>query len=158
MSTVLEVAHHLDMTEQGARKLQQQGVLPRGGRGNLDLDECRERYIEHLRRPLKQGVRHEYDSEKTRLAKEQADREAMRNARERASLVPHAEATAALGGFIEHAKSRLMRVPAKVARGDLKLQQRIADGIADALLDLAPARVQDELGAGIEVDEDESDA
>ena len=146
------------MTPDAVLKLQTQGVLPRAGRGNLDIDECRERYLEHLRRPLKQRVRHEYDGERTRLAAEQADRVALANARERVNLVPHAEATAALGSFIEHARSRLMRLPAKLAPGNARLQQRIAAGIADALLDLTAVRVEEERGAGIVMDEDEPDA
>lgn len=146
------------MTPDAVLKLQTQGVLPRAGRGNLDLTECRERYLDHLRRPLKQGVRHEYDSERTRLTKEQADRVALANARERADLVPYAEATAAVVGFIEHTRSRLMRIPALVAPSDAKLQQRVADAVEDALLDLNLTRIEEERGASIEVDEDEPDA
>ena len=157
MATVNELATHISMTSDGVRKLQVQGVLPRAASGNLDLDLCRLRYINHLRRERKKPAAHEYDSEKTRLASEQADREAMRNAKERGELVEIAGITNALVGIIEGCKAKLARVPAKAAPGDPKLQARIADAINDTLLDLSATRVEEQRGASIEAGEDMRD-
>lgn len=162
MATQAEVAEHLDLTDRTVRDLKKRGVFHADGRGQLDLDACRVAYIRHLReraagRASDDAEAEGYDltKERARLAREQADHFAMKNARDRKELVPIADYTAAVLAVIEMAKAKLMRVPAKVGRTDGALKTRIADALEDALDELSAARIEEELGGEGEGDGDD---
>ena len=152
MATDAEIGIHLDLNTRSVRELRAKGVLPAPG---ADLDTCRVDYIRHMRESaagrVKQAQNGGLEGEKARLAHEQADQVALRNALARKELVPLGPITQAVIGMIEVAKAKLKRVPAKVAPGDATLKARIADAIEDALIDLsadraisAPAPADDE--------------
>jgi phage terminase Nu1 subunit (DNA packaging protein) len=141
----------LDVSEETVRQLKQRAVIPGAPRGQMDLDLCRVAYLRHLReraagRASEASEDDGFDlvSERARLAKEQADHWATRNAQIRGDLAPPADITLAVRGLIELSKARLMRVPAKVAQGDGALRTLIADAIEDALSDLTRTRVEEE--------------
>lgn len=154
MATQAEVAAHLDVSDRTVRELKARGVFGADARGRMDLDACRVAYIRHLRERAAgrasdsaedEGL--DLTAERARLAKEQADNFAMKNAQLRGELVPIEDYTAAVVSVVEMAKAKLMRVPAKVAKADGKLKTRIADAIEDALDELSVARVDEELGS-----------
>lgn len=161
MATQAEIAAHLDLTDRTVRDLKKRGVFNADGRGQLDLDACRVAYIRHLRERAAGRTSDEAEAEgldlvaeKARLAKEQADHYAMRNAEKRGELVPVADYTAAVLSVIEMVKAKLLRIPAKVAKTDSRLKGRIADALEDALDELSAARITEERGGADDGDDD----
>jgi phage terminase Nu1 subunit (DNA packaging protein) len=131
MATNREVAGHLDISDRSVRQLRAKGVLPAAPRGQADLDECRVAYIRHLRERATGRSSDAADDDgldlvqqRARLAKEQADRIASKNAVDRGELVPVSAVTLAVVGLIELSKSRLARVPAIVGKTAPKLRER----------------------------------
>ncbi|KAA0582699.1 hypothetical protein [Azospirillum sp. Sh1] len=160
MATQAEIAAHLDLTDRTVRDLKKRGVFNADRRGQLDLDACRVAYIRHLRERAAGRTSDEAEAEgldlvaeKARLAKEQADHYAMRNAEKRGELVPVADYTAAVLSVIEMVKAKLLRIPAKVAKTDSRLKDRIADALEDALDELSMARIAEERGGADEDDD-----
>ncbi|KAA0572223.1 hypothetical protein FZ983_32145 [Azospirillum sp. B21] len=161
MANQAEVAEHLDITDRTVRDLKKRGIFNADARSQMDLDACRVAYIRHLRERAAGRASDDAEAEgldlvaeKARLAKEQADNYAMRNAEKRGELVPIADYTAAVVSVIEMVKAKLNRIPAKVAKGDSRLKDRIATELEDALDELSTARIAEEMGGG---DEDEED-
>jgi phage terminase Nu1 subunit (DNA packaging protein) len=153
MATDLDIAAHLDITDRTVRELRAKGVLPVSTRGKADLDACRLAYIRHLREQAAGRRSDAADAEdldlvqqRARLAKEQADRIAAKNAQDRGELVPVGAVTLAVVGLIELSKSRLARVPAVVAKSDPALRDRVAAAIEDAMEELSATRVQAMIG------------
>jgi Phage DNA packaging protein, Nu1 subunit of terminase len=102
--------------------------------------------------------RHDPDSldletERARLAKEQADAKAMDNAERRRELASRTDMVAAGAGVIIMAVARLQQVGAQVAQGDTKLRKRIETAINDVLTDLSMTRIEEAVGGGFD-DED----
>lgn len=153
MATQAEVAAHLDLTDRTVRELKKRGVFNADSRSQMDLDACRIAYIRHLREraagrasDAEKAEGLDLTAERARLAKEQADHYAMKNAQARGELVEASACTTAMVAVIEMIKAKLLRVPAKVARTDGKLKARIADALEDALDELSVARVLEEAG------------
>lgn len=164
MATQKEVAEHLDLTDRTVRDLKARGVFNADARSQMDIDACRVAYIRHLRERAAGRTSDEAEAEgldlvaeKARLAKEQADHYAMRNAEKRGELVPVADYTAAVLSVIEMVKAKLLRIPAKVAKTDSRLKDRIADALEDALDELSMARIAEERGGADEDGDDDAD-
>ena len=146
------------MSDSWVRDRMQAGDLPRPG-------ETAEQYVEaflafRLRKYEGGGADGEgpnFDAERARLTKEQADSKAMDNAERRKELAPRSDMVAAGVGVIMLAVSRLQQVAASVAKGDNKLRQRIETDINDALDELSMTRVEEALGGGMD-EEDAPDA
>jgi phage terminase Nu1 subunit (DNA packaging protein) len=163
MATQADVADHLDLSQQAVAKLVSAGVLPKAeGRGSLDIEACRVAYIRRLREQAagrsSEGADEEgldLVAERARLAKEQADAQAMKNAEARGELVRAGPMTDAILGIIEVSKSRLAKVGAAVAKTDAGLRVKIDAAIEDALEDLSMTRVQEAAGGG---EDEEADA
>lgn len=94
------------------------------------------------------------ESERARLAKEQADAKAMDNAERRKELASRTDMIAAGAGVIIMAVARFQQVGAQVAQGDTKLRKRIETAINDVLTDLSMTRIEEAVGGGL----DEEDA
>ena len=164
MAAAVEVATHLDLTDRSVRELQKRGVLPEAARGALDLDACRIAYLRHLRERAAgrtgsgNDEKHSLVAERARLAAEQADAAAMKNAMSRGEMVPVSAVTRSVIGVIELTRSRLVKVPAIVAKSDAKLRERIATALTDAMEDLSATRVQVVAGEGEDGEEEVADA
>lgn len=126
MATQLEVAEHLDLKERRTRELVREAVIPAGrGRGGYDLDACRVAYIRYLRglgsgkvkpapdRPVEQI---DYELERARLTKEQADGQELKNAQTRRELAPVELIVWALNRFASQVCPLLEAIPQKVKR------------------------------------------
>lgn len=151
MATDDEAGRHLFMSAREVRAWRAKGVLPAVG---SDLDAFREGYIRHMREAaagrLPSSEKLDLDTQKARLAHEQADQVAMKNAVMRREMVPLTVVSQAVVGMIGVAKAKLKRVPGKVAPSDARLKARIADAIEQALIDLSAERA-------IHVEPDEPD-
>ena len=161
MATAREVAEHLDLSDRSVRDLQKRGIVPQAAPGELSLDACRVAYIRHMREQAAgragaegKDEKNQLASQKARLAAEQADAAAMKNAIARGEMVPISAVTRAVLTVIEVSKARLAKVPAIAAKGDAALRERIATALQDAMEDLSTTRVEAVMGEGAEGDEE----
>ena len=166
MSTWAEVCEHLHMNRTNMHDLQHREVFKKYPRGKVDVDECRVRYIMHLRdvaggRATAQGAGPDLVFERARLAKEQADEKQMSNEVMRGALLPAADwlemTTAAFG----RVRLRLLALPSKMAPSLLGLKKHrdaeriVKEHIYEALDELASGADADDGGG--EGDEGEDD-
>ncbi len=90
MSSLTEIAQHLNTTQPALSKLIKEGVISKKNGGKYNIDEVRAEYIKHFR-AIASGRAAAGDldlgAERARLAKEQADAKEMENAIERGDLV-----------------------------------------------------------------------
>jgi len=151
MATQAELAAHLDLSDRSIRELLDKGVLPNARRGALDLDACRVAYLRHLREIAAGRATgpsgDELTSERARLAREQADGVALRNAALRKELLPRGEVNRAVVTAFTIVRDRLTALPARLA-GPLarltdaeEVRGRLAESIAAVLGELAEERV-----------------
>ena len=146
MATLHEVAAHLGVTIKYVQDLIANGTIAKKGRGEYDLDECRQSYISRLRESAA-GRANAGDlnltDERARLAKEQADAKEMENAITRGELVYIDDVAKRVEVALSNVKTKLLAVPTKVAAeaaaaDDAKeVQALIERHIIEALNELA---------------------
>lgn len=158
MATADEAAQHLCMSRQAFLALVKKGVIERQPRGSYDLDAVRRAYIEHLR-AVAAGQRNDDGldlvAERARLAKEQADAQAMKNAIQRGELIPRPDVVAAWTAVFAHVRARLLALPSKAAPAVVGLsalpevKEVLSDHVEEALAELAETRAvpEDPVGA-----------
>lgn len=143
-ANVETVAKAMNITPRRVQQLAGEG-MPRAVRGEYDLGQCMAWYIRYLQKIVEsrsqEGDRTgiaEWTKERSRLAKEQADRTALQNAELRGDLgrisVWKEEVT---NVFIE-IRAALLAVPSKLAPvldGDVNDRQRILEASAHEILD-----------------------
>jgi phage terminase Nu1 subunit (DNA packaging protein) len=148
MASHEDIAKHLFLSPQAVGQMVRAGRLPTtGGRGGLDPDACREAYVRRLRnaaagRGSEDGS--ELTLERTRLAREQADAQAMRNAALRRELLPAAEVEATWAGILRGVRARMLAVPSRVRQ---RLPHLTAGEVAAIDREIRDALV--ELGEGV---------
>ncbi len=151
MATQAEVGAHLDLSDRSIRELLDKGVLPNARRGALNLDQCRVAYIRHLRETAAgRGAGPAADdltAERARLAREQADHFALKNAALRKELLPRADITRAVVAAFQLLRDRLTALPARLA-GPLAatsdpaaVRGRLEDAVNGVLVELSETRV-----------------
>ncbi len=151
MATQAEVGAHLDLSDRTIRELLDRGVLPNARRGALDLDACRLAYIAHLRevaagRALGPSG-DDLTAERARLAREQADHFALKNAAMRLELLPRADITRAVAAAFGHVRDRLVQLPARLAAplarasDPADVRARLSDAVNAALVELSETRI-----------------
>jgi phage terminase Nu1 subunit (DNA packaging protein) len=122
-----------------------EGIIERKGRGEYDLDVCRDAYIRKLREAAAgRASSGDLDlvAERARLAKEQADAKEMENAVERGDLVYIEDVAKQIENQLTKARTRLLAVPTKVAPEAhasatvREVQALIEDAIVEALNEL----------------------
>lgn len=118
MSSMAEVAQHLNTSQQALSKLIEDGVIDKQPRGQYDIDEVRAQYIKHFR-AIASGRAASGDldlgAERARLAKEQADAKEMENAIERGDLVYIEKVAKEFEAQLLKAKTKLLAMPSKIA-------------------------------------------
>jgi terminase small subunit / prophage DNA-packing protein len=163
MATQNEVAQHLFISQQRVAQLIDKQVLPDADRGSHDIDACREAFIRHLQE-IASGDDKALASERTRLAREQADSIALANAERRNELLPRSEIVAAWQGLIASCRAKLLAIPTRMAPqiANLKkpavVKEKLTTAIHEALDELGKTSVAPVPGAGdIADDSDGSD-
>ena len=146
MATLHEVAAHLGVTIKYVQDLIANGTLEKKGRGEYDLNACREAYITRLREAAA-GRANSGDlnltEERARLAKEQADSTEMENAITRGELVYIEDVAKRVEVALSNVKTKILAIPTKVApeaaaADDAKeVQALIERHIIEALNELA---------------------
>lgn len=118
MATINEVAKHIGVSAKYVQDLINDGVIERQGRGQYDLDVCRQAYITKLRETAAgRAANGELDlgEERARLAKEQADAKEMENEVQRGALVYIEDVAGAIEKQFTKVRTKLLAVPTKVA-------------------------------------------
>src|SRR3954462_11288531 len=114
--TDAEAAKYLLMSRRNLLDLRSKGALPATG---ADEDAYREAYIRHLRaeksgyRPRAERI--DLDNERARLAREQADLYALRNAQSRGELIDVASAEAVFGAIVDTSRQAFLGLPSRLA-------------------------------------------
>ena len=118
MSSLGEIAQHLNTSQQALSKLIEDGVIDKQPRGKYDIDSVRTQYIKHFR-AIASGRAASGDldlgAERARLAKEQADAKEMENAIERGDLVYIEKVAKEFETQLLKAKTKLLAIPSKIA-------------------------------------------
>ena len=138
MATQDQIAAHLDLGVRHVRRLLAAGVLPASkGRGGLNTDRCRVAYIAHLR-----GVAAGHQSkdgsldlteERAKLAKEQTETAAIRNAESRGELLPASEVLEYWAKQVVAVKAHLRGIPARFASQVPQLTPGEIGGLRDLI-------------------------
>ncbi len=151
MATQAEVGAHLDLSDRTVRELLDRGILPNARRGALDLDACRLAYVRHLREMAAGRATgpagDDLTAERARLAREQADHYALKNAALRQELLPRTEITRTVSAVFQIVRDRLTALPARLAGPLARLSDqsdirtRLSDAIGAVLVELSEERV-----------------
>jgi len=145
VATINEVSRHIGVSPKYVQDLINEGIIERKGRGEYDLDVCRDAYIRKLREAAAgRASSGDLDlvAERARLAKEQADAKEMENAVERGDLVYIEDVAKQIENQLTKARTRLLAVPTKVAPEAhasatvREVQALIEDAIVEALNEL----------------------
>jgi len=114
--TAAELGEWLGLTANRVHALARDGVLPRGDDKTYPLQASVRAYADHCRQ-LAKGKATDKDlaEEKIRLAREQADKIALQNARARGDLIDSREVATAWRGVVVDLRAALLAVPGRVA-------------------------------------------
>lgn len=146
-----QIAAVLGISSRWVGELRSRGDLPADGASlleNIEMWAASKYGIEGAQGDL------DLESERARLAHEQANAKAMDNAERRKELASLPDMSGAVVSVIALAVSRLQQVGLTVANGDHKLRARIDVAINDALDELSVARVEEARGGGLHEEED----
>ena len=112
--TASELADHLGVSPRSVTELGRRGIAVRAGPGRWRLRESVRRYCDDLRqRGGGEAVRTTTTVERGRLAKEQADSFALKNARLRGSLVEREAVEREWSAILTLVRSRVLAVPSR---------------------------------------------
>ena len=138
MSTQQEVGEHIDLRPRRIRELVKLGVLPPSqGRGGLNLEQCRLAYIGYLR-----GIASGHQSEdgeldladeRAKLAREQTETAAIKNAESRKELLPADEVLEYWAKQVIAVKAHLRGIPARFASQVPQLTPGEIGGLRDLI-------------------------
>lgn len=148
--TRAQIGAVLGVTSRWVGELRSAGDLPPDGSSLLENIEAWAQ--------LKYGVEGaqgdiDFEVERARLTKEQADAKAMDNAERRRELASLPDMSGAVVSVIALAVTRLQQVGLTVANGDHKLRARIDTAVNDALDELSVTRVEEARGGGLHDEE-----
>lgn len=164
MATQTEVAEHLGISQPKVSDLIRRGILATRGRGGVDLDEARITYIRHLQAQAAGRIGGESSpldltTERARLAKEQADAQAMRNAEDRGDLVSTTAIADAWQRVMTEVRTKLLSIGADVAPHladgltTAERQSKIDERVHDVLAALQRTEIEGVAGDDEEADE-----
>ena len=119
------LAAHLDLSVAAIAKLAKDGVIVRLDRGAYDMDASRINYIRHLRATAagRGGVDavESLSQERARLAKEQADGHAIKNAALRGEMVSVADVDATWSGIMSDVRAGILAIQSRVQQRVMSL-------------------------------------
>ena len=168
MATRKEVAEHLFMSVQNVGKLVEKGVFkPKPGPNQLDLDHCRQSYIEELqqkaRYTLKDGTG-DITEEKTKLTAAQAKKAQLDVAVIEGKLIPTDQVESTWINYAANCRGKLLTIPNKVshlvlASNDFnEVEKILKDVIHEALEELANDPIPREYRENTLIDKEDLDA
>lgn len=151
LQPIAVVARVLDLSERQVYDLVRRGIIPRARPGKYDLFACIRAYVRHIREQAAGRLSKDGDldivAERARVAREQADGLAMKNAVTRQELVPAGDIEASRVAVHSAVVRRIRAVPRacalKVARENeaRTCEAIIRRALDEALTDIANAEV-----------------
>ena len=153
------IASVLDLSERHIRRLAEDGVIPKPqDKGRWDLIKCVRGYVRFLRERAfgKEASATDLHSERTRLAKAQADRIEIEVGEMRGEYIQIEWVVDCWQNFTANAKSKLLGVPSKTASQVLaakdfgEVEQIIKIEITEALQELANDGLPDKFRKRVE--------
>lgn len=136
-----ELASLFSATVQTITKLAREGIVVRTSRGKYDREKSITNYVCHLRDTAAgRGGASAVESlsdERARLAKEQADHAALKNAQLRGELVPKSDVLATWSSMASDIRAGMLAVPSRV-------QQRLA-GLTTVDVETIDAEIREAL-------------
>jgi len=140
------VADWLGVSERSVREMADKGIVVRSGRGQYDLKSSVQAVLRHQREIAagRGGANQVLDltAERARLAKEQADGQAIKNAISHGELVPASAVREQWEDIIQTARAALMAVPSRCAER-LGLEQFHVESIDREIRDALEALAND---------------
>ena len=137
------VAKALNVTPRRVQQLAAEG-MPRATRGEYDLGQCMAWYIRFLQKALESrqapggdAASQEFTRERSRLAREQADRTALQNAELRGDLGRLSVWQEELERFMAEMRAAILSLPSKLAPqldGDAAARQRTLEAAVHEVL------------------------
>lgn len=145
---VSAVARVLALSERQVQELARDGIIPRTTRGTYDLLVCVQSYVKHIREVAagRSSTDGKLDivAERARLAREQADHYAMKNAVMREQLVPAEDIEAAYVSVQSAVQRRILAVPKAVAAlVSIESEARVCEAIIRQHLEEALEEIAD---------------
>jgi phage terminase Nu1 subunit (DNA packaging protein) len=145
MASATDAARHIFMSERRFFELVNDGALTRQPVGAYDLDEIRREYVFHIRKIASGRGGAENGglaAERTKLAREQTDAAAMRNAVTRGDLVSIEEVARQVESEYGVVRQRLLAIPGIVAdslvgRDRASIEAGLNEALAEALSELS---------------------
>lgn len=114
-----DLATFLGISSSRLRTLARDGVVVRSSRGRYDVRASLSRYLDQLRthaaragRPT-EAAGDDYKAERTRLAREQADASALKNAALRGEMVAASDVQREWAGILRDTRNALLAVPSR---------------------------------------------
>lgn len=144
MPTQVEIAQHLDMSQQAASAFCKSAGLDWRA---LTLDEIRVAYIRHIReqaagRASSEDGEYDLVAERARLAHHQANIAALDEDVKRKTLIPADQVKSKWQDMKASARARLLALPTRVAascvgRGEIEIEREARDIVSQALEELS---------------------
>ena len=152
---VATIAKLLRLTERRVQQLSKEGVIPKAERGRYDLVPSVQGYIKYLqdRAAPEMSGSIDYNAEKARLTRANADIAEMEAAKMKGRLIDSEEVTHAWAAIMSQVRANLLHnVPVRVASlaksesNETKLKAMVKEEIANVLRSLAASDVEELLG------------
>lgn len=115
MAKLNETAKLLDVTPRRVQQLASDGIIPKPEQGEYDLAKCVISYIRYIRRLAQGSGDLSLTDERTRLAKEQADRAERENLLARGDLVPVGIVAGIFEKVFSALRAKIVSIPGKIA-------------------------------------------
>lgn len=151
MATNPEIADWLGVSERTVASYAAKGLIPKAKAADRDLKSCVRAIVAHFRemasgRQSTDGL--DLAAERARLAKEQADAQALKNAESRRELLRREDVTAAVHDAFGRVRAKMLALPAKAAPAVATMtptgaQQHLKALIHEALAELSEAEIVD---------------
>jgi len=153
------IAKLLDMTPRRVQQLVKEGILPKPiARGQYEIVPCVVAYIQHLKGSLN-GEAGDLLSERARLVRIQADRQALELAKSEGDLISLQEVEQGWSELIVSFRDRLLALPAQIAptityQTEREAERILTDHISTALTELSNWEHDDENNPATGIDPD----
>ena len=148
--TTAELAALLGCTPRHLQQLAKDGIIPKAARGRWPAAAVTA-YCRHLQSDARRGPA-DFQAERARLTRAQADAQEMKNALQSGELVPTSQVVRAVSAVIGACRSRLLGIPAKAApllvgvETPHEVRSILCALVREACAELAQKRLDDELG------------
>lgn len=142
--SVAELAELFDLTPRRVQQLVNEGVIPKPKtRGEYELTACVKGYINSLKQQIDGSGNSTLASERTRLAKAQADKTEMDNAVRSGELIEISEVTDTMSTLISASRAKILTLPVRLSaklagsKTEKEIKTILEAGVRETLTELS---------------------